>query len=144
MLRRSVFPCLRARVLANMFRVLTRVCRAFVFLEVCEDYEKPRRLQRIMERIVDKEGSKIIIFTETKKNADILTRNMRQDGWPALAIHGDKQQVPLAAPCSLLAAARAARRQRVRRPSSLAQWEQGQEGLERLGVRVVCLHARRV
>jgi len=32
----------------------------------------------------------------------------------------------------------------VRRPSSLAQWEQGQEGLERLGVRVVCLHARRV
>ncbi len=31
-----------------------------------------------MERIVDKEGSKIIIFVETKKNADILTRTMRQ------------------------------------------------------------------
>jgi superfamily II DNA/RNA helicase len=27
--------------------------------------------------------------------ADILTRNMRQDGWAALAIHGDKQQVCL-------------------------------------------------
>jgi hypothetical protein len=26
---------------------------------------------------------------------DILTRNMRQDGWAALAIHGDKQQVCL-------------------------------------------------
>ncbi|EKX30867.1 hypothetical protein GUITHDRAFT_83612, partial [Guillardia theta CCMP2712] len=62
------------------------------FVEVCEDVEKPRKLQRIMERIVDKEGSKIIIFTETKRNADSLTRNMRQDGWPALAIHGDKQQ----------------------------------------------------
>jgi ERCC4-related helicase len=36
---------------------------------VCEDYDKPRKLQRIMEKIVDKEGSKIIIFTETKKNA---------------------------------------------------------------------------
>ena len=52
-------------------------------MQVCEDYDKPRKLQRIMEKIVDKEGSKIIIFTETKKNADMLTRNMRQDGYRA-------------------------------------------------------------
>ena len=42
-------------------------------VEVCEDYDKPRKLQRIMERIVDKDGSKIIIFTETKKNAGAHT-----------------------------------------------------------------------
>lgn len=38
------------------------------------------------------DGSKIIIFTETKKGADQLTRQLRMDGWPALAIHGDKSQ----------------------------------------------------
>ena len=38
------------------------------------------------------DGSKIIIFTETKRNADQLTRQLRMDGWPALAIHGDKTQ----------------------------------------------------
>lgn len=38
------------------------------------------------------DGSKIIIFTETKRGADMLTRQLRMDGWPALAIHGDKSQ----------------------------------------------------
>lgn len=36
--------------------------------------------------------SKAIIFTQSKKGADILTRNLRQHGYPALAIHGDKEQ----------------------------------------------------
>merc|ERR1712083_907988 len=43
-----------------------------------------------MERIMD--GSKILLFTETKRGADALTREMRTAGWPALSIHGDKQQ----------------------------------------------------
>jgi ATP-dependent RNA helicase DDX5/DBP2 len=55
-----------------------------------EDFEKHRRLISILEKVMD--GSRILIFTETKKNADTLTRNLRQDGWPALAIHGDKSQ----------------------------------------------------
>ncbi len=38
------------------------------------------------------DGSKIIIFTETKRGADQLTKQLRMDGWPALAIHGDKSQ----------------------------------------------------
>lgn len=38
------------------------------------------------------DGSKIIIFTETKRGADQLTRQLRMDGWPALAIHGSKSQ----------------------------------------------------
>lgn len=38
------------------------------------------------------DGSKILIFAETKKGADSLTRDLRIDGWPALSIHGDKKQ----------------------------------------------------
>ena len=35
---------------------------------------------------------KTLIFTSTKRTADEITRYLRQDGFPALAIHGDKQQ----------------------------------------------------
>lgn len=34
----------------------------------------------------------MLIFIGTKRVADDLTKYLRQDGWPALAIHGDKQQ----------------------------------------------------
>ena len=37
-------------------------------------------------------GSKILIFSSTKKGCDLLTRQLRQDGINALAIHGDKTQ----------------------------------------------------
>lgn len=33
-----------------------------------------------------------MIFVETKRKADELTRGMRKDGWPVLCIHGDKNQ----------------------------------------------------
>jgi len=36
--------------------------------------------------------AKILIFTETKRGSDDLTREMRLDGLPALCIHGDKKQ----------------------------------------------------
>ncbi|KAI2663460.1 putative ATP-dependent RNA helicase DDX5 [Labeo rohita] len=36
--------------------------------------------------------NKTIIFVETKKRCDELTRRMRRDGWPAMGIHGDKSQ----------------------------------------------------
>jgi hypothetical protein len=38
------------------------------------------------------DGSKILIFSGTKRGADEITRVLRQDGWPARAIHGDKSQ----------------------------------------------------
>ena len=38
------------------------------------------------------DGRRILIFSETKKGCDNLTRQLRQDGWPALSIHGDKSQ----------------------------------------------------
>ena len=37
-------------------------------------------------------NAKTIIFTGTKKMADDCTRQLRQDGFPALSIHGDKKQ----------------------------------------------------
>ena len=36
--------------------------------------------------------NKTIIFTETKRKADDLSRRMKRDGWPAMCIHGDKSQ----------------------------------------------------
>lgn len=38
------------------------------------------------------DGRKILVFCETKRGCDQVTRQLRQDGWPALAIHGDKSQ----------------------------------------------------
>lgn len=37
-------------------------------------------------------GERVLVFTGTKRMADQLTRSLRQEGWPALAIHGDKSQ----------------------------------------------------
>jgi len=59
-------------------------------IEVIPEYEKKSRLKALLQRIMD--GSKILIFSETKKGADTLTRDMRIEGWPALCIHGDKKQ----------------------------------------------------
>ena len=37
-------------------------------------------------------GDRTIMFVETKRGADQLTRSLRGDGFPAMAIHGDKTQ----------------------------------------------------
>ena len=50
------------------------------------------RLMQVLQEIMKHENLKTLIFVETKRKADELTRQMRRDGWPALAIHGDKQQ----------------------------------------------------
>ncbi|CAA0820933.1 DEAD-box ATP-dependent RNA helicase 30 [Striga hermonthica] len=59
-------------------------------VEVMTDLEKYRRLIRLLTDMMN--GSKILIFVETKKGCDQVTRQLRMDGWPALAIHGDKSQ----------------------------------------------------
>jgi ATP-dependent RNA helicase DDX5/DBP2 len=48
------------------------------------------RLMNLLEDIMD--GSRILIFLDTKKGCDLVTRQLRTDGWPALCIHGDKSQ----------------------------------------------------
>lgn len=60
------------------------------YVEVVQEYDKRGRLRRLLEKVMD--GSKILIFCETKRGGDQLTREMRLDGFPALCIHGDKKQ----------------------------------------------------
>lgn len=59
-------------------------------VEAVEEHDKRDKLLGIMAKIMD--GSKILIFTETKRKADELTRILRMASYPTLAIHGDKSQ----------------------------------------------------
>ncbi|KAH9558302.1 hypothetical protein CY35_06G001400 [Sphagnum magellanicum] len=59
-------------------------------VEVVSEYEKYPKLIKLLEQIMD--GSRLLIFMETKRGCDQVTRQLRMDGWPALSIHGDKSQ----------------------------------------------------
>merc|ERR1719357_569217 len=61
-------------------------------VDVCDEHQKESKLARLLEEIGSDSSAKILIFVETKRKADELTRLMRRDGWPAMCIHGDKQQ----------------------------------------------------
>ncbi|RMZ71520.1 atp-dependent rna helicase dbp2 [Pyrenophora seminiperda CCB06] len=61
-------------------------------VEVCTEFEKRDRMAKHLETIMGDKDNKILIFTGTKRVADEITRFLRQDGWPALSIHGDKAQ----------------------------------------------------
>uniref|UniRef100_A0A674BIH8 RNA helicase n=1 Tax=Salmo trutta TaxID=8032 RepID=A0A674BIH8_SALTR len=61
-------------------------------VDVCTEREKDNKLLQLMEEIMAEKENKTIIFVETKKRCDDLTRRMRRDGWPAMCIHGDKTQ----------------------------------------------------
>lgn len=37
-------------------------------------------------------GAKTIIFVETKKKVENVTKNIKRYGWPAVCMHGDKSQ----------------------------------------------------
>ena len=60
-------------------------------VEVCTDFEKRNRLIKHLDKI-STENAKVLIFVATKRVADEITKYLRVDGWPALAIHGDKEQ----------------------------------------------------
>ncbi|KAI0313180.1 DEAD-domain-containing protein [Amylostereum chailletii] len=60
-------------------------------VEVCSDFEKRNKLIKHLDQI-SQENAKVLIFVGTKRVADDITKYLRQDGWPALAIHGDKEQ----------------------------------------------------
>ncbi|ORY70007.1 Phosphomethylpyrimidine kinase-domain-containing protein [Pseudomassariella vexata] len=61
-------------------------------VEVVTEGEKRDRMIKHLEKIMDDKENKALIFVGTKRVADEITRFLRQDGWPALSIHGDKQQ----------------------------------------------------
>ncbi|XP_073122176.1 DEAD-box ATP-dependent RNA helicase 20 isoform X1 [Henckelia pumila] len=59
-------------------------------VEIMSENQKYNKLVKLLEDIMD--GSRILIFMDTKKGCDQITRQLRMDGWPALSIHGDKSQ----------------------------------------------------
>ncbi|XP_031472761.1 DEAD-box ATP-dependent RNA helicase 20 [Nymphaea colorata] len=59
-------------------------------VEIVSESQKYNKLVKLLEDIMD--GSRILIFMDTKKGCDQITRQLRMDGWPALSIHGDKSQ----------------------------------------------------
>merc|ERR1719412_2181362 len=61
-------------------------------VDVCEEYQKEQKLARLLEECASDPSAKILVFVETKRKADELTRLMRRDGYPAMCIHGDKEQ----------------------------------------------------
>ncbi|KAJ3396080.1 ATP-dependent RNA helicase dbp2, partial [Lobulomyces angularis] len=61
-------------------------------IELCTDADKKTKLIKLLESIMSDTDQKTIIFTATKKMADEITYYLRQDGFGALGIHGDKKQ----------------------------------------------------
>ena len=60
-------------------------------IDVCTDLDKYRNLLRFLkENLTTKD--RVLVFVETKKGCDMLTRSLRMDGFQARAMHGDKSQ----------------------------------------------------
>ncbi len=60
------------------------------YVEVVSDFDKYPRLVHHLREFND--GSKVMVFVETKKGCDQLTRSLRGQGYPVRCIHGDKSQ----------------------------------------------------
>jgi len=61
-------------------------------VDVCDENEKLMKLIKLLTDISAENETKTIIFVETKKRVDEITRNISRQGWRACAIHGDKSQ----------------------------------------------------
>ncbi|XP_045462979.1 ATP-dependent RNA helicase p62-like isoform X2 [Harmonia axyridis] len=63
-------------------------------VDVCGENEKEFKLNTLLQEIGDNvdRDSKVIIFVETKRKVEDITRTIRKFGWPAVCMHGDKSQ----------------------------------------------------
>lgn len=63
-------------------------------VDVCQEHEKENKLNVLLQEIGQSQdpGAKTIIFVETKRKVENITRNIRRYGWPAVCMHGDKTQ----------------------------------------------------
>eukprot|EP00586_Coscinodiscus_wailesii_P017137 CAMPEP_0172519242 /NCGR_PEP_ID=MMETSP1066-20121228/291300_1 /TAXON_ID=671091 /ORGANISM="Coscinodiscus wailesii, Strain CCMP2513" /LENGTH=542 /DNA_ID=CAMNT_0013301793 /DNA_START=256 /DNA_END=1882 /DNA_ORIENTATION=+ len=60
-------------------------------IDVCTDQEKYRNLlKNLKDNLTEKD--RVLVFVETKKGCDMLTRSLRMDNFQARAMHGDKSQ----------------------------------------------------
>lgn len=55
------------------------MCRLQI-VHVCTESEKKERAFRLLDDIITRKNNKTLVFTETKRKADELTRAMRLDG----------------------------------------------------------------
>lgn len=64
------------------------------FVEVCTEYEKDNKLKDLLQDITQdlSSDSKIIIFVETKRKVEVITRKIRSFGYDVVCMHGDKSQ----------------------------------------------------
>eukprot|EP00300_Choanocystis_sp_HF-7_P037053 c53041_g1_i1.p1 GENE.c53041_g1_i1~~c53041_g1_i1.p1 ORF type:complete len:500 (+),score=92.30 c53041_g1_i1:187-1500(+) len=60
-------------------------------IEVVDDYDRRKKMMSYIHRAAANED-KALVFCETKRGADDLCRQLRTEGMPSLAIHGDKPQ----------------------------------------------------
>uniref|UniRef100_A0A7S3QTV7 RNA helicase n=1 Tax=Dunaliella tertiolecta TaxID=3047 RepID=A0A7S3QTV7_DUNTE len=60
-------------------------------VQMVSDKDKYPKLIKLLGKEMD--GRRILIFAETKRGCDDLTRRLRMDGFPALGLHGDKNQI---------------------------------------------------
>lgn len=60
-------------------------------IEVCGDHDKYRNLLRHLRENLS-ERDRVLVFVETKRGCDMLTKSLRMDGFQARAMHGDKSQ----------------------------------------------------
>ncbi|CAH1723669.1 probable ATP-dependent RNA helicase DDX5 isoform X1 [Aphis gossypii] len=61
-------------------------------VEVCQEYDKETKLISLLKKIMDEDENKTIIFIETKRRVDEITRKIKRHGYSAVCIHGDKSQ----------------------------------------------------
>jgi len=59
-------------------------------IEVIDNTTKRFRITKLIESLMD--GSKILVFTQTKRGADALASQLADSKFPAVSIHGDKSQ----------------------------------------------------
>nr|CAI5821098.1 unnamed protein product [Callosobruchus analis] len=61
-------------------------------VDVCEENEKEEKLMKLLKEICSDRQNKVIIFVETKKKVDDITKIIKRDGLAAISMHGDKSQ----------------------------------------------------
>jgi len=61
-------------------------------VDVCQEMEKDTKLRQLLNEMAQERAYKTIIFIETKRKVEDVTRGLRSSGWPAMCIHGDKSQ----------------------------------------------------
>lgn len=61
-------------------------------VEVMDDSEKEEKLNGLLKQIASDRNNKIIVFVETKKKVDDITKFVKSEGFAAISIHGDKSQ----------------------------------------------------